>query len=366
MTRYQAFIEIEWESMGLAQIVVTRLRDGGVADYANFLVDTFCLGVKDAFAGPEMSESELREELIERLPEDFRQPIHPACAKKLIEGAVAYAESLGFSPHRDFRKARKILSGIDAAACPRDFTYGREGRPCYIRGNNDSEERVQRVCAILEARFGAEGYDFEDPDEEGLAASILREALMDFFDREPDDIPRFYYFSGAITALLLSPAQPAPLTISDVIWGESGRKWRDPAEMQLFFDQLNDYWNLINADILDAIALDSTREGSIVDIDPEEFDDTEAGGVDLVAACMEWATGFLEVVGQYPAEWHEARHRPELQPHWDLLGWWADFPAADHRDKIAEAASAASSHTLNGAIVALARALRRPLAPGKE
>jgi hypothetical protein len=33
------------------------------------------------------------------------------------------------------------------------------GRPCYIRGSDDSEERVRRVCAILDAWFGAEGFD---------------------------------------------------------------------------------------------------------------------------------------------------------------------------------------------------------------
>ena len=102
---------------------------------------------------------EWNELIEERLPVNFRETFDPACAKKLVEGALAYAESLGFAPARDFRKARRVLSGIDASACPLDFTFGRDGKPCYVEGPDDTPERVDRVLAVLNGRFGEDGYE---------------------------------------------------------------------------------------------------------------------------------------------------------------------------------------------------------------
>jgi len=166
VTRYDAYIGKDWETHGLAHLVVARIRADHTAELAVFLVDMLCLGVKDAFFDSGIPESELEDALARNLPPE-NERLHPACAKKLVEGAVDYAQSLGFAPARDFRKARKILSGIDAAVCPRDFTFGRDGRPCFVRGPHDDDARVQRVLAILEARCGEDGYDFID--ESGAA-----------------------------------------------------------------------------------------------------------------------------------------------------------------------------------------------------
>jgi hypothetical protein len=125
MTRYEAYIEKNWMETGLAHLLVARIRENGATDFAIFLVDLFCLGVKDVVLENDVAESELRELVAERLPDDFREPVAPACAKKMIEGALAYAEKLGFAPHANFRKARKVLSGLDASRCPQEFTYGR-------------------------------------------------------------------------------------------------------------------------------------------------------------------------------------------------------------------------------------------------
>ena len=53
--------------------------------------------------------------------------VHPACARKLVEGAEAYALDLGFYPHGDYGVAKKIFGDIDKELCPRSFTFGREG-----------------------------------------------------------------------------------------------------------------------------------------------------------------------------------------------------------------------------------------------
>ena len=160
MTRYEAFVEKSWRDSGIAQLLVARIRSDGQADIGFFLLDLWCLGVKDAFLCADDTEAAFQLILSERLPAEFRERIHPSCAKKLIEGALAYAEALGFAPARDYRKARRALSGLDATACPETFTFGRNGKPYYIQGPNDDSARVDRVLTVLKARCGADGFTY--------------------------------------------------------------------------------------------------------------------------------------------------------------------------------------------------------------
>jgi len=65
-------------------------------------------------------------------------PIQACCLKKLVLGAAAYAESLGFSPHEDYAAALMVLEGIDAWDCEAEYRFGRNGKPFYVRGANES------------------------------------------------------------------------------------------------------------------------------------------------------------------------------------------------------------------------------------
>lgn len=364
MNRYEACISRHWESAGLAQLIVTRFRDQGSADSAFFLVDCYCLGVKDAFAYFDAMAGDARDLLDRQLPAGSGGQIHPACAKKLIEGAVAYAESLGFAPHRDFRKARKILSGLDASLCPRDFVYGRDGRPCFVQGPDDSNERVDRVFAILTARFGPEGFDFEGPgwEEDDDDEADFRADLRDFLAAEDDDVPRFYEFSGLLTAMLICPTVLMPTQAFAALWGEAGRGWEGDEEMQYFTDLLMEYWNYLSLLVRDAIGPEAHPDEEVVDVWLEDFAEIEGGaetrGLPLAAASFAWAGGFRRAMQLWPEAWGDALTRPDLAPHWEVIGWWAGLDVKENREKMMAAAEAPEPRTLNSAVKALARALR--------
>ncbi len=201
MTRYEAYVGKDWKELGIANVLVARIRPEKGVEFAVFLVDLLCLGVKDATYEEGLTDAEFRRYLDERVGENIREAIHPAFAKKLIDGAIAYAEGLGFLPHRDYRKARKVLSSLDASTCTETFVYGENGIPCYVRGPNDSEERVDRVLAVLEQKCGIGGFKFVDPTEDDNSDSMPKEDLMDWLEEEPDEVPRFYEVSGIVTAM---------------------------------------------------------------------------------------------------------------------------------------------------------------------
>ncbi|HVU24117.1 MAG TPA: UPF0149 family protein [Opitutus sp.] len=363
MTRYEAYIEKDWREHGLAHVLVARFRENGSADYGVFLTDTWCLGVKDAFGESEVLEAELRDLIDERLPESLRTPIHPTCAKKLIEGAIVYAEQFGFAPHRDYRKARRVLSGIDSALCPTDFIYGRDGRPCYIRGPDDTEERVDRVLAVLAARCGADGFDYEDPStDEADAIDQVRADLLDFLEAEPVDVPRFYALSGLLTAMLICPTALSPLKAFDAIWGEEDRVWESEEEAENFSQLLMAYWNYLNSLVQQAMASDAHPDEQILDVWEEDFEEREVAedirGLAMMAASFAWARGFRHATELWPDAWGDALARPDLAPHWQVVDWWADFDVKEKRDAMISAAEASTPRTLNPSVKALARALR--------
>ena len=156
---------------GIGHVVVSRTLSTGEIAMGVFLVDVYCLGVKDAFytlRGAYTYDAD-----IERIGgEDGFDRVNPSHARKLVEGAVAYAGDLGFEPHSDYRKAAVVFGDIDPKECHETFAYGKDGKPFYISGPYHSPQKVERIIAILRARCGDDGFHYlagvDGPDDEWL------------------------------------------------------------------------------------------------------------------------------------------------------------------------------------------------------
>jgi hypothetical protein len=129
---------------GIGQLILTRRLPDGRLALGNFLVDVFCLGVKDAYWNI-ISEWDF-DKLKHRLEE--MGPLYPATPEqfaKLVFGAVDYAQAIGIPPHADFRHARLLLAGIDPSKCTDTFTFGKDGKPFYMNGPHDSPEKINVI-----------------------------------------------------------------------------------------------------------------------------------------------------------------------------------------------------------------------------
>jgi yecA family protein len=357
MTRYEAFINRGWREAGNINLIVARIRPNQV-EIGGFLTDCWCLGVKDALYTKDETDFEAFVE--ERLPDEFRERIHPACAKKLIDGAVAYAEQLGFAPHRDYRKARRVLGGIDTAVCTEEFTFGKDGKPFYVASETDSQERINRVIAILKARCGEDGFYYliqaaADTDDEDLS-HIARENLLEFFDGEPDEAPDFFEFSGMVTALHICPQIIMPTKLLERFWEPGGREWKSDKELRDFAGNLQAYWNE-TADWLAESADAPPDEAWPIDISDDAEDPAQ-----YVAGLASWCRGFIRATTEWPEAWGSALTRADLAPHWEIVRAWAE-PGAPASTKLIKETGERESPEMRGqtlplAIVALYRALR--------
>lgn len=145
---------------GIGHVVISRFKGNGDVETGVFLVDVWCLGVKNAFFA-RLSQSEYESNLLAKaFPEGQRQSMEPGCARKLVEQAVAYTQNIGFAPHRDYKAACRVFGGITAGACTETFQFGKDGKPFFISGPDDSEEKCERILNLLELRCGKGKFDY--------------------------------------------------------------------------------------------------------------------------------------------------------------------------------------------------------------
>lgn len=133
---------------GMATLILAR----GVTSYnlalGGFLIDTWCLGVKDTFFHTIGAES--FEDLLAKM--EAAGPVtsvDPAYARKLLRDAAAWAASLGIAPHRDFAVLDKLFGDVDADSCDVTFQFGRDGEPTYISGPSESSAQVAHRVRVI-------------------------------------------------------------------------------------------------------------------------------------------------------------------------------------------------------------------------
>jgi hypothetical protein len=139
---------------GLVGVMVAR-EYGSTVSVAGFLVDLWCMGVKDAWPPKTMSRVKLPEyrNLFFRSFGGAWVPAPLDLAQNLVLGAVEHAKSLGLDPHEDYQKA---VGHLGEWAGPGDITFGKNGKPFYINGPHDN---ALEVISKLRASAGAGNFD---------------------------------------------------------------------------------------------------------------------------------------------------------------------------------------------------------------
>jgi len=141
---------------GAALVLLAKPNGHDRVEVCSYLVDTWCLGVKNVIRAKRMSSREL-----DALRAECYAPwrsrgiaIPLQLAQHLVLGAVEFARALGFEPHRDFKRARAALGSWEG---PSAITFGMDGKPHYLNG---PYEDPQRVTATLESTVGKEGFHY--------------------------------------------------------------------------------------------------------------------------------------------------------------------------------------------------------------
>jgi hypothetical protein len=145
---------------GIGWVVLSRAMPNGSVATASFLVDSYCLGVKEVFVEI-LPRSAYDSKYLRKMMSDIpSRSVAPTEARKLLEEAVAYAHELGFSPHPDYPRAMILFGDIEAADSDAHFEFGKDGKPFFVSGPNDSPERCKQIVAILNKTCGPGQFDY--------------------------------------------------------------------------------------------------------------------------------------------------------------------------------------------------------------
>ena len=148
--------------VGKGHLVIARYKSDGRVEAGVFLLDVYCLGVKDAFFR-QFSAAEFQQFLEEIFLGSCGSPpleYSGAWGRKLVEGAVEYARRLGFAPHPDHKQGAKVMGGINPKECSDVFVFGSDGKPLYVAGPFDREPKRDMVMRTLTKKLGAQGFHF--------------------------------------------------------------------------------------------------------------------------------------------------------------------------------------------------------------
>lgn len=172
----ECWINPDWQQKGLVTIVLARQHKNGCYTFGSFLVDTFCLGLKQTMVFINAVPADYHSDRAHLFTSQQRALIDYFVAHNIIYGAIAYAEELGFKPHKDWALTQYLLEPDDDAIDLIELEFGKNGRPFYIGGPYD---KPQEVLQKLKKAVGPNGFDYLAYIRENDPLSYLNEEWDD-------------------------------------------------------------------------------------------------------------------------------------------------------------------------------------------
>lgn len=161
---YECLINASWKERGMANILLSRQQADGNLVFGVYLIDIFCLGLKNTFCHANFSMSNYEGDLKAKIYQEQNPVECPVdLAHQIIYGAIDYASELGFKPQKDFKLSKYILEERDKFGEITEVEFGKNGKPFYISGPDDN---VQAIMQKLEAKLGPDNFKYFFPIDE--------------------------------------------------------------------------------------------------------------------------------------------------------------------------------------------------------
>ncbi|EMI45405.1 hypothetical protein [Rhodopirellula sp. SWK7] len=170
---------------GLATVMIARQAPEGQVAVGVFLVDIFCLGVKNA-VGVYYSPGQFSEMSSSLIEKHSLEDVSPGRARGVVEASVEYARTSGLSPHPDYRKVQLIWGDIEPESVEGVYEFGHEGKPFYMVGPYDDAATQGMVLSKLESTLGVGNFDFMIGGFAGSDAAFEEFGALEHFDDEPE------------------------------------------------------------------------------------------------------------------------------------------------------------------------------------
>jgi hypothetical protein len=286
---YKCSINENWKDEGLAQIVVGRRHTNGNVTFGVYLVDVFCVGVKDAFYNFNVP-ADTFEEMISSLSGEFNMiEIEYALAHNIVYAALEYADDLGIKPCKEFSLAEYILEEDTDEIELIDIECGKDGKPLFVVSDFYTPAQANGIIQQLEKSVGKDNFgvmiaDSDNDDEYDDEYDDYADPLDSRID--PELIEKYEKMTPAGRKeifLSLKEMDPLKMTsedmeqlraVTEVIYNE------DVVDEEKVADYLSDYNDELLMDIAEdeytVESLGLPHDMTLTDDDLADFEDLDS------------------------------------------------------------------------------------------
>lgn len=178
---YKCYMPQEVSNHGMSEVIVSRKRPNGNILFGVYLIDTYCLGVKDVMYHYDYDVEDF-EELVEKLSASFEGFVECpySDAHNLIYSAIEFACDAGLNPARDFDEVGEYILEKDTDDIPlKHYPMGYNGKYLLIEGPTHTERKYVKM---LKERLG-DNFDYIV----GIGPSVDEYDDIDDYEYADDD-----------------------------------------------------------------------------------------------------------------------------------------------------------------------------------
>lgn len=160
------FADEEWRD-GLGYVIVIREHTGGKKSFAVYMVDRWCVGVKDTFFNVRQDDDSI-DELLSKVGEYRLQEVSYNEAHNMVWGAVDYAEEAGIKPHKDFATTQYFLEEDTDEIPLIEYEFGKDGKHYLVA---KSQLELSKYLQPMKKNLSENEYtcvvaDYDEDDDE--------------------------------------------------------------------------------------------------------------------------------------------------------------------------------------------------------
>jgi hypothetical protein len=138
------WISAGWQKdkVGLTKVIVAHQQPDDNICFGVYLIDRYCLGVKDTYARANFSPARYQQEVQGIFRETGPQACSPELAYQMIYESIDYAARFGFSPNKDFELSQYLLAPRGTFKASYKLEFGQKGKPLFIAGPYDDATAI--------------------------------------------------------------------------------------------------------------------------------------------------------------------------------------------------------------------------------
>lgn len=130
----KCYVNDDWQQSGIAMIVVERNHKQGTITLGFYLVDIYCLGVKDSFYRFSISQEDVSD-LLDSIPFDMEEVPYDEVHNIIFE-ALEWADEVDIKPCKEWALTKYILKEDDDEVPLIEYPMGKDGKYCLVAKNN--------------------------------------------------------------------------------------------------------------------------------------------------------------------------------------------------------------------------------------